>query len=63
MKQIVPVLVAVATGLIGLAAFAVFVSPKSQSPQVISAAGNSFGNDLLAAVSPVTGSTPMLSQL
>lgn len=48
-------LVTIATAIIGVAILAVLVSQKSQTAQVIGAAGSAFAQDLGAALSPVTG--------
>ncbi len=52
--------VAVAGGLIGLAALATALSPKAKTSQVIGAASTGFATNILAAVSPVTGNAPNL---
>ncbi len=51
-------LVSVALAIVGVATIATLVGKNAQTGQVIGAAGNAFGYDLLAAVSPVTGTTP-----
>lgn len=56
--NVITALVTIATGIIGLAAFAVIVSKNAQTPAVIQAGGNALGSDILAAVSPVSGSSP-----
>lgn len=48
-------IVTVAVAIVGVATLAVLVSPKAQTPAVISSAGNAFTSALGAAVSPVTG--------
>lgn len=45
----------VAVAIIGVAILAVLVSQRAQTSQVITSAGSAFAQDLLAAVSPVTG--------
>lgn len=54
-NQIMTVLLAI----VGLAILAVIVSRNAQTPQVIQAASQGFAADIGAAVSPVTGSSPM----
>lgn len=54
-------LVTIALGVISVATIATVFSNKSQAPQVINAATGGFATDLLAAVSPVTGTTPQIS--
>lgn len=49
-------LVTVATAIIGVAILAVLVSRNSQTANVLSAAGQSFGGALGVALSPITGS-------
>lgn len=53
--SLVTALVAVLTGLIGLAAIAVLVSPNAKTGSVLTSGGNAFSTTLRAAVSPVTG--------
>jgi hypothetical protein len=48
--------IAIAGGIIGLAALAVLVSRNAQTPQVFTAAGNAFSSIIGAAVAPVTSS-------
>lgn len=48
-------LVTVATAIIGVAILAVLVSNRANTAGVITSTGQAFANDLLAAVSPVTG--------
>lgn len=45
----------IAAGIIGVAIIAVLVSQRSQTPQVLGAAGSAFANMLSAATAPVTG--------
>lgn len=47
----------IALAIVGLGIVSVIVSRRSQSPQVIEAAGSAFGNSLGVAESPVTGAT------
>jgi hypothetical protein len=47
--------VTIATAIVGLAMLAVLVSRKSQTPDVIHAAGSAFSNALGIAEAPVTG--------
>lgn len=54
-------IVSVALALIGLAAFAVAFSPKATTAKVVTAGSNALATNILAAVSPVTGSTPQIS--
>jgi hypothetical protein len=51
-------LVTIVLGILSVATIAVIFSPKAQTAQVATAAGNAFGYDLGIAISPVTGSTP-----
>jgi hypothetical protein len=46
-------LVAILTAIIGIAIIAVLVSNKSQTPQVISAAGTAFSNVLKGATASI----------
>lgn len=48
-------LLTVATAIVGVAIIAVLVSNRANTSGVITSAGQAFANDLLAAVSPVTG--------
>lgn len=57
MNQITEGVVTIATAIVGVAILAVLVSNKSQTPQVLGAAGSAFSNALSAATGPVTGST------
>lgn len=45
-------------GIALVAIVALIVSRKSQTPQVIQAAGSAYANSLAVAVSPVTGAVP-----
>lgn len=58
-------IVSIALALIGLATFAVLVSNKASSAKVITAGSNALFNNILAAESPVTGSslTPVSSSM
>lgn len=53
-------IVSVLLAIIGVATLAAILSPKSKTADVITAGGNAIGNDLLAALSPITGSAPSL---
>ena len=53
-------IVAIVTGLIGVAIVAVIVSRNAQTPTVIGASGSALAQVIGAAVSPVTGSTSNL---
>jgi PRD1 phage membrane DNA delivery len=55
MNQIGVTFVTIACGVIGLALFAVAVSKKAQTPQVLQAGGSAFASIIAAAVGPVTG--------
>jgi hypothetical protein len=52
--QFLTSLVTVATAIIGVAILAVLVSSKSQTGNVIKAAGTAFSQDLGAALSPIS---------
>jgi PRD1 phage membrane DNA delivery len=52
MKDAIALATAVVTGIIGLAIVSVIVSRRSQTPQVIGAAGAFLSNVVAAAVSP-----------
>lgn len=51
-------IVTVATAIVGVAILAVLVSKNAQTPQVVQAAGTAFGNAIVAAEGPVSGSSP-----
>lgn len=53
--QLLSSLVAVATGIIGVAFLAVLVSKNSNTSAVIGASGTSFSQSLATALSPITG--------
>lgn len=53
--------VTVAMGILGVATLAVIFSQKANTSAVISAGGNALGNNILAAVSPITGTSPNLT--
>lgn len=53
--------VTVAIAIVGIAILAVIVSQKSQTANVITAAGAAFANDISAAVAPVTGATAQIN--
>jgi PRD1 phage membrane DNA delivery len=61
MDNYVKAFAAVLAGIIGAAIVAVLVSKNAQTAGVIGAAGTVFTNSLEAAVSPVTGTSPALS--
>jgi|GEM_PF-4558166 len=54
-EQLITSLTAIATAIVGVAIIAVLVSKNANTSDVISAAGNAFGQDLGVAVSPITG--------
>jgi hypothetical protein len=54
-------LVSVLLAIVGVATIATLVGKNAQTAQVVQAGGNAFGTDLLAAVSPVTGTTPQIN--
>lgn len=54
-------IITIALGIISLAALATVLSQKAQTAGVTTAAGNALATDILAAVSPVTGSAPQLN--
>lgn len=56
MNQIGPTFVSVIGGIIGLAAIAVIVSKKAQTPQVLQASGGALSSIIAAAVAPVSSS-------
>lgn len=51
-------MVTILGGIALVAIVALIVSRKSQTPQVIQAAGSAYANSLAVAVSPVTGAVP-----
>jgi hypothetical protein len=51
-------LLTLALAFIGLAAFALLVSPSAQTSSVVSTVGNAFNATLATAEGPVTGYTP-----
>lgn len=63
MNSAVEAIVTVLTGIIGVAILALLVSQKSNTSNVIQAAGSAFSNALGIAEAPVTGAsyTPVLS--
>ena len=61
MNSITSALVVIGTAIVGVAALSVLVSKNANTSQVITSASNGFGNSILAAVSPVTGQMPTLS--
>lgn len=52
--QLISGVVTVATAIVGIAILAVLVSRNSQTPQVISSAGQAFSGAIQAAVAPVS---------
>jgi hypothetical protein len=54
-------LLAVALALISTATIAALFSSKANTANVIKAGGNAFSTAILAAVSPITGTTPNIS--
>lgn len=55
MSAITEAIVTIATAIVGIAILAVLVSQRSNTANVIGAAGNAFSRSIGAAVSPVTG--------
>ncbi|MDE2102816.1 MAG: hypothetical protein KGL39_36565 [Patescibacteria group bacterium] len=55
MNNITEAIVTIATAIVGVAILSVLVSRNSQTPNVLSAAGNAFSTALGAATAPVTG--------
>lgn len=55
-------IVSIGTAIVGVAIISTLVSKNSQTPQVLSAAGNAFSGALSVAVSPVTGGVANLGQ-
>lgn len=56
MNNAIPAVLAIITGIIGIAIIAVIVSRNSQTPSVLQSAGQALASVISAAVSPVTGS-------
>ena len=56
-------IVSVALAIIGVATLAVILSTKSNTDKVITSGGNALANNILAAVSPITGQAPSLSSM
>lgn len=56
-EKLIESLTTIAVAIIGIAIIAVLVSKQANTSGVIQAAGSAFGNDITAAVSPVTGGT------
>jgi len=50
-------ILAIVTGVIGLAIVAVVLSPKAETSSVLSSGGNALSNVISAAVAPVTGNS------
>lgn len=61
MDNVTSGIVTIALGVISVATLAVIFSNKSQAPAVINSATGGFATDLLAAVSPITGTAPQVS--
>ena len=57
MNNLTESLVTIAMGIIGVAILSTLVSQRAQTSQVLSAAGNAFGQDLAVAMGGVTGYT------
>lgn len=55
MSDLTTALVTVVLAIIGLASLAVIVSPQARTGDVIKAGGGALSQNILAAVSPVTG--------
>lgn len=55
MNTLVEGMVTIAVAIVGVAILSVLVSQKSQTPQVLGAAGSAFANALSAATGPTTG--------
>lgn len=51
-------IVTIAMGIITVAVFAVILSKKSNTANVIQAAASGFNNGLATAIAPITGATP-----
>jgi hypothetical protein len=62
MSSLTDSLVTIGTAIVGVATLSVIVSQKANTSQVISAGGNAFSQALEAAVSPITGSIPSVTQ-
>lgn len=55
MNSLTEAVVTIATAVVGVAILAVLVGQKSQTSNVIQAAGSAFSNSLAVAEGPVTG--------
>lgn len=55
MGQLTETILAIATAIVGVAILSVLVSNRSQTANVLGAAGSAFANALSAATAPVTG--------
>lgn len=55
--------ISVLTAVIGLAILSVLLSPKAKTTEVLGAAGGAFDNLLATAVSPITGTSPVGTQV
>lgn len=58
-KQLFNSVMTIGLAIVGIAILAVLVSRNSQTPAVIGSATQGFAQDISAAVSPVTGASPM----
>lgn len=56
-QELMHSVVAIATAIVGLAAFAVIVSKNANTANVIQAGSSGFSNAVAVAISPVTGSS------
>jgi len=61
MDKILTSVMAIITGIIGVAIIAALVSTKSQTPQLLSSAGGAFAQILNTALSPINGSSTGLT--
>lgn len=61
MNALTEAIVTIATGIIGIAILAVIVSQRSNTANVLGAAGNAFAKSIGAATAPVTGGGSGLS--
>jgi hypothetical protein len=63
MSEIWSGVISIATAIVGLAILATLVSNNANTANVITSAGNAFGNDLKAAESPVTGGSGLSTSI
>jgi arginine exporter protein ArgO len=63
MSNITASLTSVLLAIVGVALVSAIVSKNANTSAIIQTSGNAFGNSLLAALSPVTGQMPTLSNL